>query len=65
MAHIVILVKGVIPKDLELGLPVNQPLMSCMAWVKSCYYENFKVSVNYLFFEHNTHNLVSSKLQKS
>ena len=37
-------------------------LMSFMAWVKSCYFENWKFSINYLSLKHHTHNLVKMQI---
>ena len=37
-------------------------LMSSMAWVKSYYSENCKISINYLFLKHYTHNLVKIQI---
>ena len=37
-------------------------LTSSMACVKSCYSENWKISINYLFLEHYTHNLVKIQI---
>ena len=53
-------VNQILSNPIKEGIYIQ--LMSSMAWVKICYSESRRISINYLFLKRYTHNLMKMQI---